>query len=86
MCEPDADLKGQPQSPTARLGRTDGSCPELTPPTDSNGAPPPARVPSRESDPDVMQTPRMRGAARYDPFFVRVIRVLGFVRPSNEPS
>ena len=36
MCEPDADLMGQPQGPTAGLGRTDGSCPELTPPTEDN--------------------------------------------------
>ena len=34
MCEPDADMTGQPQGPTVKLGRTDGSCPELTPPTE----------------------------------------------------
>ena len=30
MCEPDADVIGQPQGPTTTLGLTDGSCPELT--------------------------------------------------------
>jgi len=71
MCEPDADLIAEPQGPTAKGGRTDGSCPELTPPAEDNStcAPPFERVPSRESDPDVMQTTPMRGAARCDPFF-----------------
>jgi hypothetical protein len=80
MCEPDADLIGQPQGPTATLGLADGSCPELTPPTDDNpnSAPPPERAHSRELDADVMQTTRMRAAARRDLFFVRVIRCSWF--------
>jgi hypothetical protein len=49
----------------------------------STFAPPPERAHSRESDPDVVQMTPMRGAARCDLFFVRVIRVLGFARPSN---
>ena len=71
-CEPDADLIGQPQGPRTKLGRTDGSWPELTPPTEDNSSlvPPPERAPSRESDPDVMQTTPMGGAARCDQFFV----------------
>lgn len=49
----------------------------------SNRAPPPERADSRELDPDVIQVTPMRGAARCDLFFVRVIRVLAFARPFN---
>ena len=46
-------------------------------------APPTASACWCESEPDVRQTTSMLAAARYDLFFVSMIRVLGFVRPSN---
>lgn len=66
MCELHADVIGQPHGRTTTLGVTDGSCPDLPPPTEGrpDSAPPPERPPSRESDSDVMQTTPMGGAAR----------------------
>jgi hypothetical protein len=56
----------------ATHGLTDGSCRELTPPTEetSDGAPPPERAHPHESDADVMQMTPTREAARRDLFFV----------------
>jgi len=34
MCEPDANVAGQPQGPTTTGGFTDGSCCKLTAPTE----------------------------------------------------
>ena len=72
MCEPDADMTGQPQGPIAKLGLTDGSCPELPPPTERkpDSAPPPERAHPHESDADVKEMTPMREAARCDRFFV----------------
>ena len=66
---------GPPKSPTAKLGLTDGSCPELTPPTERRpgSAPPPESADSRETNADVMQTTPMPGAAKCVFFVVRLI-------------
>ena len=63
----------------------DGACPDLPacPKDPVTAAPPTESACWCESDPDVLQTSPMLAAARCDFFFVCVIRVLGFVRPSN---
>lgn len=59
---PDADMLGEPHGPTATRGLTDGSCCELTPPTERtpDSAPPSESARWRASDPDVMQTTPLR--------------------------
>ena len=80
------DVIGQPHGLRTTLGLTDGSCPELTPPTrrQSSSAPPFDGGHSRESKSDVLQTTSMPDAARCScSSFLRVIRRSSFARPSN---
>jgi len=60
-CDVDTAVIGPPQDREIKRGFTDGSCRELTPPTERKPdcAPPPESARSRESDPDVMQTTPM---------------------------
>ena len=85
MCDPSADVIGQPQGPTTTVGPTDGSCAELPPPTEGkpDSAPPRESTDPHDTNADATQTTPMGGAARCDLFFLRLIRILVFARPSN---
>ena len=63
----------------------DGPCRDLPALTEKpvTVAPPTESARGCESDPHVRQTTPMSAAARCDVFFVPMIRVLSFVRPSN---